>query len=243
MKNVAAIKGSAFTSEQAQLMTRFTKNVVMSLDSDSAGQEAIKRAVTIAETMDLSIRVVQITGGKDPGDAATANPRAWREMVKKSVLYWDFLIDSAMARHDPTTGGGVKDISVEVVPALAQITNSVMRAHYVTSLAKKLSIPEESIYSEIDRANKKKELNILKQTVSSIEKGQVNRRDELEEYMLSLLLQFYETIKRLLPKLDLAWIGSLGIAKILESYIFGTKIKLLLLPPCPSRYLQNSSHC
>jgi DNA primase len=60
VKNVAAIKGSAFTSEQAQLMTRFTKNVVMSLDSDSAGQEAIKRAVNIAENMDLSIRVVQI---------------------------------------------------------------------------------------------------------------------------------------------------------------------------------------
>lgn len=238
VKNVAAIKGSAFTSEQAQLMTRFTKNVVMSLDADSAGQEAIKRAVTIAETMDLSIRVVQIRGGKDPGDVATTNPRAWRELVKQSVLYWDFLIDSAMSRNDPKSGTGVKNISTEVVPALAQITNSVMRAHYVTSLAKKLSIPEESIYSEIDRANKKKELNVLKQTVSSIEKGQVNRRDELEEYLLSLVLQHFKQVRDLLPKLDLAWIGSLGVAKIMNKLMIWDKTKdytiqdlVKILPP------------
>jgi hypothetical protein len=112
-----------------------------------------------------------------------------------------------------------------VVPALAQITNSVMRAHYVTTLAKKLSIPEESIYSEIDRANKKKELNVLKQTVTSIEKGQVNRRDELEEYLLSLSLQFYLQIKDLLPKLDLAWVGSLGVAKILDKLLIWEKDK------------------
>lgn len=49
VRHVVAIKGSAFTSEQAQLIARFTKNIVMSLDADSAGQEAIKRAVNIAE--------------------------------------------------------------------------------------------------------------------------------------------------------------------------------------------------
>jgi len=216
VKNVAAIKGSAFTSEQAQLMTRFTKNVYMSLDSDSAGQEAIKRAVVIAEQMDLSIRVVQITGGKDPGDVATANPRSWREMVRGAVLYWDFLIDSAFSRNDPKTGEGAKTISVEVIPAIAQISNSVMRAHYVSELAKKLKVPEESIYSEIDRTNKKKELNILKQTVTSIEKGQTSRREEMEEYLLSLALQNFVQIKEYLPKLDLSWFATLSIVKILD---------------------------
>jgi DNA primase len=216
VKNVAAIKGSAFTSEQAQLMTRFTKNVYMSLDSDSAGQEAIKRAVVIAEQLDLSIRVVQITGGKDPGDVATANPRSWREMVKGAVLYWDFLIDSAFTRNDPKTGEGAKAISVEVIPALSQISNSVMRAHYVSELARKLKVPEESIYSEINRTNKKKELNILKQTVTSIEKGQVSRREEMEEYLLSLALQYYGQLKEYLPKVELSWFGTPAIAKIMD---------------------------
>lgn len=219
VKNVAAIKGSAFTTEQAQLIARFTKNVAMSLDSDSAGQEAIKRAVIIAENMDLSIRVVQIKGGKDPGDVATANARSWREMVSSAVLYWDFLIDSAMAQHDPKTGAGARAISEEVVPALSLITNSVMRAHYVSELAKRLSVPEESIYSEINRSNKKKELNILKKTVSSIEKGQLSRREEMEEYLLSLALQHYSLIKEYLPKIDLAWVSTPSITKILDKLL------------------------
>lgn len=219
VKNVAAIKGSAFTQDQAQLMTRFTKNIVISLDSDLAGQEAIKRAVTIAENMDLSIRVVQITGGKDPGDVATAGAKNWRDMVGSAVLYWDFLIDSALARNDFKTGAGAKAISAEVIPALAQIANSVVRAHYVGELAKKLRVPEESIYSEIDRTNKKKELNILKQTVSSIEKGTVSRREEVEEYLLALALQFFDKIKGNLIKIDLAWISVLGIAKIIDKLI------------------------
>jgi DNA primase len=219
VKNVAAIKGSAFTNEQAQLMTRFTKNVVMSLDSDSAGQEAIKRAVVIAENLDMSIRVVQITGGKDPGDVATANPRAWREMVGKAVLYWDFLIDSALTRNDPKTGEGARAISSEVIPALSQIANSVMRAHYVSDLAKKLKVPEESIYSEIERTNKRKELNILKQTVSSIEKGKVSRREELEEYMLAISLQFFDQIKQNIPKIEIKWIEAPAVSKILDKLI------------------------
>jgi len=214
VKNSVAIKGSAFTQEQAQLISRFTKNIYMSLDSDSAGQEAVKRAVVIAESMDMSIRVVQIVGGKDPGDVATSNPRAWREMVKAGVLYWDFLIDSALAQHDPKTGSGAGEISKVVVPALAQIANSVMKAYYVRELAKKLSVPEESIYSEINRINKKKELNILKETVQSIEKGQVSRREEIEEYLLAITLQNFEKIKSKLSVLENNWIGLNAIGKI-----------------------------
>lgn len=219
VKNVAAIKGSAFTQEQAQLMTRFTKNVIMSLDADSAGQEAIKRAVTIAENMDLSIRVVQIIGGKDPGDVATANPRSWREMVNSAALYWDFLIDSSLSKHNPKTGEGARAISIEVVPVLAQITNSVMRAHYVGELSKKLNVPEESIYSEISRTNKKKELNILKETVTSIEKGQVSRREEMEEYLLAISLQHFDQIRPNLSKIELGWISIPAIAKILDRLV------------------------
>lgn len=254
VKNVAAIKGSAFTAEQAQLISRYTKNVVMSLDADTAGQEAIKRAVIIAENMEMSIRVVQIMGGKDPGDVATQNPRAWREMSEKAVLYWDFLIDSALAQHDAKTGAGARAISNEVVPALALIANSVMRAHYVSALAKKLSVPEESIYGEIERTNKKKELNILKQTVSRIEKGQLSRREEVEEYLLSLALQFYPQVKELLPKIDLRAIGTPAIAKIMDQLTkwdtkkefkiqdLGKSLPPELQPILDKTYLRDLSH-
>jgi DNA primase len=171
-------------------------------------------------------------GGKDPGDVATANPRSWREMVAGSVLYWDFLIDSACQQNDPKTGAGAQAISTEVIPAITQIANSVVRAHYITELAKRLAVPEESIYSEIERNLKKKELNNLKATVTSIEKGQMSRREEVEQYALSLALQFYPDLKELLSKLEEIWIVEPAVAKILgtlKKWDIKTELKIQAL--------------
>lgn len=219
VKSVVAIKGSAFTEEQAQLISRYSRNVYMSLDSDLAGQEAIKRAVLIADKLDLSIRVVQIKGGKDPGDVASDNPKAWREMVKGAVLYWDFLLDSVGARFDPKSGGGAEEISREVVPALSQISNAVVKSHYASKLAKMLSIPEESIYAEISRHSKKKELTYLKETVSKIETGAHKRSDELSIYILALALQYYSQLASQIKELELSWMQHLAARKIMTKLV------------------------
>lgn len=215
-KAVVAIKGSAFTQEQARLIVRYTKNILMAMDADAAGQEAIKRAVNIAESMDMSIRVVQIDGGKDPGEVATADPKAWREMVKKAVMYWDFLIESTCQKYKTTTGEGVRTISQEVVPLLSTITNLVMKAHYVGFLAKKLKISEESIYEEMERVRKKKELSGLKEKVVKIERGEtVSRREKIEKYLLSLALQNYEKLREDVLEVEEEWFEARAIGKVM----------------------------
>lgn len=219
VKNVVAIKGSAFTEEQARLIARYTRNVVMALDADLAGEEAIKRAISVAETMDLSIRVVQISGGKDPGDVATENSKKWREQVKGAVSYYDFLVDSAISQNDPKSGEGARKITEEVVPAFAGISNSVVRAHYVKSLAKRLGVPEESVYEEIERLEKKKKLSLLKGQVKEIEESGVPRRERVEEYILSLVLQFHEELEGEIKKLEIVWFSNPAIVKVVEEVI------------------------
>lgn len=214
---VVAIKGSAFTNEQAQIISRYTRNVYMSLDADAAGQEAIKRAVVTAETLDLSIRVVQIKGGKDPGDVASENPTAWREMVKRAVLYWDFLIESASAKNDPKSGEGAGEITREVIPALSQIANKVVQAHYVRLLATKLGVGESVVYEEIGRFNKKQELTHLRSVVSNIEQGAVSRTAELSLYALSLILQNFESLRKNIGELELEWVGTSAVEKIMKA--------------------------
>ena len=217
IKSVAAIKGSAFTEEQARLILRYTNNVVMALDADEAGQEAIKRAVNIAEKIDMSIRVVQIVGGKDPGDVAVGESKKWRELVKGAVLYWDFLIDGVAKKYETLSGGGAREMAHEIIPALAQISNLVVRAHYVAKFAKRLGIPEESVYDEIERVKKKKELLGLKEVVKKIEKGESeNRQERLEEYILALGLQNYAELRAEILELDLEWVGVRAIGKIIE---------------------------
>lgn len=214
VKNVVAIKGSAFTNEQAQLITRYCPNILMSLDTDMAGKEAIKRAVQVAQTFDLSIRVVQIKEGKDPGEVAIANPRAWREMVAGAVLYWDFLIEAAMSQNDTKTGIGAQSVTGEIVPALTQIENAVIRAHYVGVLAKQLNVPEDSIYSEIERSKKKKELSQLKQTINAITEGGESRREKTEKYLLALALQYFSQLTKEIGEFEVKMFESQAVVKI-----------------------------
>lgn len=247
---VVAIKGSAFTSEQAQIISRYSRNIYMSLDADSAGQEAIKRAVTIAETLDLSIRVVQIKGGKDPGDVASENPTAWREMVKGAVLYWDFLIDSASAKYDPASGEGASEITREVIPALSQVANKVVQAHYVRKLATKLGVGESVVYEEIGRFNKKQELTHLRSVVNNIEQGAVSRVSELALYALSLGLQNFEKLNKKIKELELAWVGVSAVEKIIRALLvwekdkfeikeFAAKLPPELIPTLDQAYLRD----
>lgn len=213
VKSTVAIKGSAFTEEQARLITRYTRTIIMALDADAAGQEAIKRAVHIAEDMDMSIRVVQISGGKDPGDVASTDAKKWRDEVKGAVLYWDFLIDATFKQSGSDGAEAARAISQQVVPAVATIANVVVRAHYVTEIARRLSVPEESIYEEIERVRKKKELLGLKETVKKIEKGETqNRNQVVEEYLLALSLQYFAKIHDELTKIDESSISSRPVA-------------------------------
>jgi len=250
--NVVAIKGSAFTPEMGRLIMRYTRNVVYALDADKAGQEAVKRAVMVAEPLDLSIRVVQITGGKDPGDVATQDPKVWREMVKSATLYWDYLIETTCAKYEAGSGEGASEISREIVPALNLISNAVVKAHYTKLLAKKLSLPEDSIYEEMERVEKKRELTSLKKTVEKIEKGEVkSRREQVEEYYLALSLQFYAKIKEKLGELKGEYLEVVSIRKIMsklqeykgtwEIKSFAKTLPAELLPMIDETYLKDLS--
>lgn len=252
VKPTVAIKGSAFTAEQAQIIRRYSRNILMSLDADMAGQEAIKRAVSIAETMDLSIRVVQIKGGKDPGDVARENPRSWREMVKGAVLYWDFLIASVAERVDPKSGEGVETITREVVPALAQIANKVVQAHYVQKLALALKVSEESVFTEIERVIKKRQFSGLQQVVAKLEKGASNRAEELSLYLLSITLQYYDEVKGQLVELELEWLAHPATRQIIQRITewnhptlqiatFAQSLPAELIPSIDNAYLRDLS--
>lgn len=201
VKPTAAIKGSAFTDEQARLITRYTKNIVMALDADTAGQEAIKRAVKIAEDLEMNVRVVKVEGGKDPGEVATNSGKQWREEVGRAVLYWDFLIESILSAAK--NGEQVRLVTRQVIPALADISNLVVKAHYVGKLAKSMGIPEESIFEELERVRKKKELTGLKETVKKMERGEINnRRGVLEEYWLAITLQNFDKLREKIDQLE-----------------------------------------
>jgi DNA primase len=246
VKNVVATKGSALTEDQVNLIKRFCSKIVLALDADAAGSEAAKRGIEIAEQADLAVRVTQIEYGKDPDEFARHSPKGWRQAVKKAIPIYDFYIKNSLSRFNKNTAEGKKNITAELLPILGRIVNEVVKSHYLKKLAGKLGMGEEILIREMDRLSKK-QIKSSWQTPKTAKLTQKpeskTRREILEEYILSLIIQAKKQTSGFLKDITLKHLGQPAVVKILtklKSYMV-KKDKLdinLFAKSLPSELLQ-----
>ncbi|HCC00251.1 MAG TPA: DNA primase, partial [Ruminococcaceae bacterium] len=99
--NAVATLGTALTPEQARLMARYVKEVVISYDADKAGQNASKRAITLLTDAGLLVRVLKIEGGKDPDEfIKTYGADRFRLLLKHSGNHIEYRLAAALEKYD-----------------------------------------------------------------------------------------------------------------------------------------------
>ncbi len=203
-----AIKGSALTEEMMDILSRLTPNVILALDADAAGEAAMKRSIEGAEKRGLSIKMVEIVGGKDPDEIARKKPREWVEMVEKAVPIYEFFFNKAIAKWGSDSVEGIGKIVKEVVPYLAKIENSVIREVWAKKLAERVGVDKQRVYEEIEKVRSGRP----SPPVEKPEEGPVNGRKALDLKVMGLLLtingELMEKIKRMLLGLPLT--GAVG---------------------------------
>lgn len=218
VKNAIAIKGSALTEPQVNLIKRFASTIILALDADMAGDEAVRRGIEIADFVGLNIRVAQSKYGKDPDECARHSPALWRESVAESIPVFDFYLKSATSRFNKKTAEGKKKISEELTPILAKITNEVVKAHYVKKLADILEVSEEAVNKEMERIGRLGKI-VTSKTAKVISKRKPvklkTRRERLEEFFLSLLLQKGEETADLINQIEIKYFVNPAIKKII----------------------------
>lgn len=202
IKEVVAVKGSALTADQITILKRMTKNIILSLDADAAGQEAIKRAISLCEQHELNLRVLELEGGKDPDELIKTDPKLWQQTINDSKSVYQFYLDNALSSHDSQTGEGQKAIMQFLTPIYAQIQNAVEQTYYINKLAEVLHTSQAAIVSELNRYKRdpQKAITNLSQPSSppTTTSASYSRQERLERYLLSLLLQLEtQAIKRL----------------------------------------------
>jgi len=211
VKNVVAIKGSAFTPEQIELLGRYVEALVLALDADVAGEKATLKTLELTEEMGLDVRVVNLSGKKDPDELAQAEPKRWRQLVKASISVYDFYIQTAQRRYGTKSGEAKKKIGQLVLPVLAKINNEVMKAHYLNQLAEVLGVDEETVDKELAKIKVGASSKPVPKAVET-----KNRQQQLEDYILSLALKAGLEIKIWLQDLDLNLISQPGVKKLLS---------------------------
>ena len=201
VKNVVAIKGSALTEGQVELLKRFTENVALALDEDVAGDQAARRGIELAEKAGLSVRVIKLKYGKDPDECAQKEAKLWKDSVKTAVPIYDFYIESAVKRFGVKSPEGKRKVMGELAPILAGVTNQVIKAHYVKKLASKLEVGEEAVLRETEKAPTRSRDD--KADFKSVSASSKNREDRLTDYVLALVLQDEDGVGKLVRMVSL----------------------------------------
>ncbi|OGC96901.1 DNA primase [Candidatus Amesbacteria bacterium RIFCSPHIGHO2_01_FULL_48_32] len=184
VKNVVAIKGSALTLGQVELLRRVCGEIVLALDADVAGDAAARRGIEIADKNGLMVKMVKLLGAKDPGELAIQNPGEWKKVVEEAIPVYDFYIESAVSRHGLSVVGK-KKIGLELVPIWGKISDEIVKGHYVKKLAETLGVDEQAVWGEVSKIPDFAKALSDKQD----EQTKKTRRDVVEEYVVGLALR------------------------------------------------------
>jgi len=214
VKKVVAIKGSALSREQIVLLMRYTHNVVLALDADSAGVEATKRGIAMLDEMGMNVRVAPLVGGKDPDAIVQKDKDKWKKLVSKAVSVYDFYLASAVERFDVKSGEGKRLVTRELAPIWEKITNQVEQAHYIGKLAKALGVSEAVVSAEVERVGRG--AGVESEKKEETYKRENNKMEVLEEYILQLVMSGKKAELEKLKELPGEWFESVAVRKVLE---------------------------
>ncbi len=148
--NTCASSGTALTSEHLALIKRFTKNIVLAFDADDAGLAAAHRAIGLALSQDMTVRIAGLPRGMDPADMALKSPREWQDAVKSAKNVIDFYLELLPTLYPDKTVLRAK-VSEIIVPFVAEQKSAIDQGYYVGQIAKLLGIKEEPVWDEVKK--------------------------------------------------------------------------------------------
>ena len=149
--------GTALTPEQARLISRYAGEVVIAYDNDGAGQKAAQRAIGILENLDLKVKVLRMTGAKDPDEFIKAKGAdAFKNLLEQSENHVEYRLQSAMGKYNMEVDEEKVAALKEAVGVIASLPNAVEREVYSMRVAEKCGVNKSVVTDEVERARRKK---------------------------------------------------------------------------------------
>ena len=216
-ENAVATLGTAITQEQARMLAKYTKKVIISYDSDGAGQNAATRAMRLLGEVGLEVRVLQMSGAKDPDEYIKKfGPDRFRKLLNDSRTGFEFRLSAILARHDMNDGSEKLRAAAEICEMIAGVWSGVEREVYIATAAERLGLTVEGMTSDVNRIRSKKLKEYRQKETNEAQASLRNYGDRVnpdaarniqaaaaEEAILGLLL-LYDEYRSLIVRGELA---------------------------------------
>ena len=155
--SAVASLGTSLTADQARLLARYTKEIVICYDSDAAGQKAAQRAIKLLQPLDMNVRVLTVPGAKDPDEfIQSRGAQAFRELIESSDNEIEYRLGQIAAGYDLTTLDGRQGYARDAIRLIAELPNAVDRDLYGARAAEKADIRRDAFRDDVERYRKRR---------------------------------------------------------------------------------------
>ena len=159
-KNAVATLGTALTTEQAGIMSRYAKEVVICYDSDEAGQKAASRAIELLRPTGVLIKVISVPDGKDPDEfiRTYGNDGAIRfaQLIKNSGNDIEYRLQKVARNYNLNESDGKIAYLKDAVKILASLDDLIEQEIYAGKLSEKLNVAKDSIMRQVEKEKRKR---------------------------------------------------------------------------------------
>ncbi len=154
--SAVASLGTSLTAEQARLISRYTNQVIIAYDNDGAGIKAAQRAIGILEKLDLKVKVLRLSGAKDPDEfIKLKGADAFRNLLEASENQIDYRLRSVTDKYDLSVDEQKVEFLKDASDLVARLPGSVERQVYAMRVAAMVGISAEVVTKEVERRRKK----------------------------------------------------------------------------------------
>ena len=156
-ENAVATLGTALTQEQARLMAKHTKQVLICYDSDEAGQNATRKAVRMLSEVGLDVKIIRMEGAKDPDEFIKKfGADKFRHVLDSSRTGFEFKLETVLSRYDITLTDDKIKAAGEMRDYISEVYSGVERDVYVSQTAAKLGVSPEGLKNDVEMLRRKK---------------------------------------------------------------------------------------
>jgi len=215
MRNAVGLMGTALTSEQVSELARMAQTVLLALDADSAGQEAMLRAFSVASKRKLKFRVVPLPEGADPAELTQRDgAQAIEALVEDSVPFVRFRVERVLATGDHGSAEGREAMVEDLGPVFAELEPGTTQIELIQLVSERLDLPaslaERLLASGGGRRSQRLPAGGAQARASedrpagmrAARSGLLGRREDTERAFLALCLAFPQEGERAIHSLD-----------------------------------------